>query len=92
MRTLLACLVLAACSPTPPPAAYPMPVVAVNPNAHPNLAAAESLVNQAFAKLIDAQNANDRQLGGHAERAKQLLNEALSEIVAAAQAADARRM
>ncbi len=51
---------------------------------HPNLAAAQKLVAQAFDKLEAAQEANEYDLGGHAAKAKALLLQAKAEIDAAA--------
>ena len=45
---------------------------------------------QAFERLSDAQNANDYRLGGHADRAKELLRQANDEIKLAAEAANRR--
>jgi hypothetical protein len=56
---------------------------------HPNLAAAQRLCQQAFDKLTLAQDANEFDLGGHAKKAKQLLDEANKEIKEAALAANA---
>jgi hypothetical protein len=50
----------------------------------------QRLVVQAFERLSDAQNANEYQLGGHADRAKELLRQANEEIKLAAEAANRR--
>ena len=55
---------------------------------HPNLEAAQHLIEQAFQKISDAQRANEFDMGGHAQKAKQLLDEASNEIKAAATAAN----
>ena len=55
--------------------------------AHPNLAAAQKLVSQAFNKLEAAQKANEYDLGGHAAKAKAFLQQARAEIDAATEAA-----
>jgi len=55
---------------------------------HPNLAAAQKLAAQAFDKLEAAQRANEYDLGGHAAKAKALLEQANDEIKLAAEAAD----
>lgn len=55
---------------------------------HPNLAAAQKLAAQAFAKLEAAQKANEYDLGGHAQKAKDLLKQVNAEIKLAAEAAD----
>jgi hypothetical protein len=51
---------------------------------HGNLAAAQSLVGQAFDRMTAAQEANEYRLGGHAGRAKELLREAAEEMKLAA--------
>jgi hypothetical protein len=60
----------------------------VNPNKHPNIAAAQRLVDQAFHKITDAQKANEFDLGGHAEKAKGLLDEANRELKLSAETAN----
>jgi len=56
--------------------------------AHPNLAAANKLCAQAYAKLEAAQVANEYDLGGHAKKAKELIKQAQEEIKLATAAAD----
>jgi hypothetical protein len=68
----------------------PVPVQNIDPERHGNLAAAQRLVVQAFERLSDAQTANDYRLGGHADRAKELLRQANEEIKLAAEAAHRR--
>ncbi len=63
---------------------------AVAPERHGNLLAAEQDCHDALDAISAAQQANDRQLGGHAQRAKELIEQALSEMQLAAQAADQR--
>jgi hypothetical protein len=55
---------------------------------HPNLLAAQKLCAQAFTKLEAAQKANEYDLGGHAQKAKDALKLANDEIKLAADAAD----
>ena len=55
---------------------------------HPNLAEASRLIHQASDRIDAAQAANHLQLGGHGDRAKDLLAQADREIRAAAFAAD----
>jgi predicted lipid-binding transport protein (Tim44 family) len=55
---------------------------------HPNIAAAERLSRQAVAKVVAAQRANEWDLGGHAQKAKDLLEQANTELKAAAEAAN----
>lgn len=65
-----------------------VPVQNIDPQRHGSLAAAQRLVVQAFERLNDAQNANEYQLGGHANRAKELLCRANEEIKLAAEVAN----
>ena len=65
------------------------PLVNINPNHHGNLAAAQQLIYQAYNKIIDAQRANQGQLGGHAQNAKNLLTQASQELSNAAAVANA---
>jgi hypothetical protein len=51
---------------------------------HPNLAAAQRLSNQAFEKIVAAQQANEFDMEGHAQKAKKLLEEANQELKTAA--------
>lgn len=55
---------------------------------HPNIAAAQRLVDQAFNKVTAAQQANEFDLSGHAAKAKQLLEQANAELKLAAEAAN----
>lgn len=55
---------------------------------HANLAEAQQHIQQAYAKIEEAQGANRGHLGGHAEKAKQLLAEASRELKAAAEYAN----
>jgi len=64
------------------------PVENVNPNRHPNLAAAQRLLQQAYQKVIAAQEANEWDMNGHAQNAKELLEQANQELKEAAQAAN----
>ncbi len=84
--TLLAVIAtVAACA-----ASAQMPMQNIDPQRHGNLAAAQNLVVQAFERLSDAQVANNYQLGGHVERAKELLRQANEEIKLAAETANRR--
>ena len=62
----------------------------VNPGRHPNLAAAQRAIEQAFNRLTEAQRANEWDMKGHAEKAKKLLDEASEEIKLAAEASNRR--
>jgi len=55
---------------------------------HPNLAAAHRLCQQAVVKIHAAQEANEFDMDGHAQKAKGLLEEAERELKAAAEAAN----
>lgn len=66
-------------------AAVAQPVRDVSARRHPNLAAAQRLVDQAYKRVADAQHANEFDLGGHAARAKQLLDQANAELKQAAE-------
>ena len=69
-------------------ASIPAPVKSVDSALHPNLAAAQDFIIRAFAKITSAQNANEFDLGGHARKAKILLDQANDEIKLAALAAN----
>jgi hypothetical protein len=57
---------------------------------HPNLAAADGLIDQAMGKIGEAQRLNNYDMGGHAERAKDLLGQAKREVRLAADHADGK--
>ena len=61
------------------------PETNIDPGKHPNLAEAQHHILQAFEKIEEAQRANKDQLGGHAEKAKQLLDQASRELKEAAE-------
>lgn len=64
------------------------PAENVNPNRHPNIAAAQRLTEQAYNKITAAQQANEWDMQGHAAHAKDLLDQANRELKAAAEAAN----
>ena len=64
------------------------PVKNVSAAKHPNLAAAQKLCAQAFEKLEAAQKANEYDMDGHAQKAKDMLKTANDEIKLAAEAAN----
>ena len=64
------------------------PVASVDPSHHGSLAAAQHSIQAAFNSISAAQSDNNDHLGGHAQRAKELLREANDEISAAASVAD----
>jgi hypothetical protein len=55
---------------------------------HPNLAAAQRLSTQAYEKIVAAQKANEWDMQGHAQKAKNLLDQVNSELKLAAEAAN----
>ena len=55
---------------------------------HPNLAAAQRLVEQAYEKITAAQKANEYQLGGNAAKAKDLLEQVNTLLKEAARTAN----
>lgn len=63
----------------------------VSSSKHPNLAAAQKLCVQAFEKIGAAQQANEWDMGGHAKRAKELLEQVNNELKQAALAANANK-
>lgn len=65
------------------------PSVTIDPQRHGNLAAAQSDVIQAYTRITEAQRDNNSHLGGHAQRAKELLSQANQEIALSADQADA---
>jgi hypothetical protein len=64
------------------------PAQNVNPNRHPNLAAAQRMTERAFEKIVAAQQANEWDMKGHAQKAKDLLDQANNELKQAALAAN----
>jgi hypothetical protein len=63
----------------------------VSPARHPNIAAAQRLTEQAYGKVVAAQADNEWDMDGHAQKAKDLLDQANNELKAAAQAANRHR-
>ena len=64
------------------------PETSIDPARHPNLAEAQHHIQQALEKVGDAQRANKEQLGGHADKAKTLLEQASRELQEAAEYAN----
>jgi hypothetical protein len=58
---------------------------------HPNLEAAQHLCTKAFEKLVASQKANEFDEGGHAEKAKELLDQVNAEIAKAAEFDNSRK-
>lgn len=65
--------------------------MAVSMRRHPNLAEAQTAVENAISRISAAQRANEFDMGGHAAKAKQLLDQAYVEIKLAAQTANLRQ-
>jgi ribosomal protein L4 len=55
---------------------------------HPNLAAAQRLSAQAYQRILDAQQANEWDLNGHAQKAKELLDQVNHELKEAAESSN----
>jgi len=66
------------------------PAVDILPARHPNLAAAQELIAQAWDKVSAAELANEGDMRGHGKKAKELLDAANREIKLAAEAANRR--
>ena len=62
----------------------------IAPGRHPNLAAAQRLSRQAWEKITAAQQANEWDLQGHAQKAKNLLDQVNDELKLAAEASNRR--
>jgi hypothetical protein len=69
--------------------AQPQPKQTVSSAKHPNLAAAQDFCQKAFDKVVEAQGANEFDMQGHAQRAKNLLEQANNQLKMAARAANA---
>jgi hypothetical protein len=65
-----------------------MPAENIDPHKHPNLAEAQHHIQQAWAKVDEAQQANKEQLGGHGSKAKEHLEAADRELKEAAEFAN----
>ena len=64
----------------------------INEARHHNLAIAQDSVDKAYQRVIDAQKANEFDLGGHAAKAKTLLEDASKELkLAAAEASEHKK-
>ena len=63
----------------------------ISPSRLPNLAEAQRLSAQAWQKIVDAQKANEWDLDGHAQKAKNLLDDVNHELKLAAEAANRNR-
>jgi hypothetical protein len=68
--------------------AQQVPAGGVQTSHHENLAAAQQLIKEAYQKIEAAQQANKDELGGHAKKAEQLLDQANQELGLAAEYAN----
>ena len=64
------------------------PKANVSAGKHPNIAAAQRLSQQAWQRIVDAQRANEWDLAGHAQKAKELLDQVNNELKLAAEASN----
>jgi hypothetical protein len=64
------------------------PAEDISAKKHPNLAAAQRLSKDAWDKVVAAQKANEFDMGGHAQKAKDLLDQVNNELKMAAQDAN----
>ena len=64
------------------------PAQNVSAKRHPNIAAAQRLTAQAYQRIVAAQKANEWDMEGHAQKAKDLLDQANNELKQAAQEAN----
>jgi hypothetical protein len=60
----------------------------VSAGRHPNIAAAQRLCTQAWEKIVEAQKANEFDMNGHAQKAKDLLDQVNKELKIAAETAN----
>jgi hypothetical protein len=84
MRKNFVKVILAACLFLGGMAIAQRPVQNINPQHHPNLAAAQRLSEQAYQKIVAAQQANEFDMEGHAQKAKDLLEQANEQLRQAA--------
>jgi len=61
----------------------------VSPARHPNIAAAQRASTEAYNHIVAAQKANEFDLGGHAQKAKDLLDQVNRELKEAAETSNA---
>ena len=67
------------------------PVANIDVKRHPNLAAAQEHIIRAYQSVNEARTTNKEELGGHAEKALGLLEQADRELKAAAEFAEHRK-
>ncbi|MFO0747792.1 MAG: hypothetical protein U1F43_19320 [Myxococcota bacterium] len=83
MKTFIASLIISTVSLGGVAMAKPTPNTSAKK--HPNLHSAQVLIEKAYKKVEAAQKANEFDLGGHAQKAKELLDQANAELKAAAE-------
>lgn len=69
--------------------AQQQPVRDISAKRHPNLAKAQRQTDAAYQSIVAAQQANEFDLGGHAQKAKDLLDQANRELKQAAEVSNA---
>lgn len=69
--------------------AQQQPVRDISAHRHPNLARAQRQTDAAYKSIVAAQQANEYDLGGHAQKAKELLDQANRELKQAADVSNA---
>jgi hypothetical protein len=67
---------------------FAQPKENISKGRHPNLAAAQRLSQQAWERIVAAQQANEWDLQGHAQKAKELLDQVNNELKLAAEASN----
>ncbi len=91
MKRILTALALGCLLTMTAPLAAQKPARNVSPRRHPNLAAAQRLSRQAWQKIVAAQRANEWDMEGHAQKAKELLDQVNQELKLAAGEANENR-
>lgn len=71
---------------------FPIGILAAGPmKGHPNLQAADKALATAWEKISAAQKANEFDMGGHAEKAKEAIKTAVDELKLAAEVANEKK-
>jgi hypothetical protein len=68
-----------------------LPKKNISAGRHPNLAAAQNLSQRAYERIVMAQEANEWDLQGHAQKAKELLEQVNNQLKMAAEASNQRK-
>lgn len=90
-RAFVAGGILSAVLACPGVLAAQQPTVDIDTDGHGNLSSAQEYVSMAWQRIDRAQKVNNYDMGGHAARAKELLEQADAEIRAAADVLDAKQ-